>query len=140
MSEWLYDGKAVTEKDLEGQYAYVYEIENLLSGRRYIGKKVLFFKKFKMVKGKKKRHLVESDWRSYWGSNQNLLEDIKAHGSENFKRTILQWCSSKGEANYEEARLQFELGVLLNENFYNDQIRVRIHSSHIRNEKTKAPS
>lgn len=132
---WFYNDRPVTNEDLEGQYGFVYLIENLLSGKRYIGKKVLFFKKFRTVKGKKKRYLADSDWLTYYGSNRLLLEDIEANGVENFKRTILRWCKTKGEANYYEAKMQFEKNVLLDSNYYNDQIRVRIHSSHIKNEK-----
>jgi len=132
---WFYNDRPVTNEDLEGQYGFVYLIENLLSGKRYIGKKVLFFKKFRTVKGKKKRYLADSDWLTYYGSNRLLLEDIEANGVENFKRTVLRWCKTKGEANYYEAKMQFEKNVLLDSNYYNDQIRVRIHSSHIKNEK-----
>jgi hypothetical protein len=132
---WFYNDRPVTNEDLEGQYGFVYLIENLLSGKRYIGKKVLFFKKFRTVKGKKKRYLADSDWLTYYGSNRILLEDIEANGVENFKRTVLRWCKTKGEANYYEAKMQFEKNVLLDSNYYNDQIRVRIHSSHIKNEK-----
>jgi hypothetical protein len=135
MSEWIYNGKPVTEKDIEGFYGYVYEIESLVTGKKYIGKKLLWHKKIKIKNGKKKRYLAESDWKTYWGSNKLLLEDIKTQGEEKFKRTILQLCKSKGETSYIEAKYQFDKNVLKDKNFYNDLIRVRIHSSHVRDEK-----
>jgi len=140
MTEWLYDGAPIKEEDLANTAGFVYEVTNLKSGKRYIGKKTLWFKKTKMVKGKKKRFLVESDWREYWGSSKKLLEDIEESGVENFKRTILRWCSSKGESSYWEAKLQFENNVLIDENYYNDLIRCRIHSSHIKDAKEKENS
>jgi hypothetical protein len=139
MTDWIYDGKPISPEFLFGYYGFVYEIENVLTGRKYIGKKLLWFKKTKMVKGKKKRYLKESDWRTYWGSNNALLEDIEKHGEQNFKRTILCWCKSKGECSYMEAKYQFERSVLIDSAYYNDLIRCRIHSKHIKDEK-KAPS
>lgn len=132
---WIYNDRPVTENDIEDQYGFVYEITNLLNGKRYIGKKLLWFSKTKTVKGKKKRYKVESDWKTYWGSNKQLLLDIAQYGEENFIRTVLYWCKNKGEANYMEAKIQFEKGVLLDENFYNDLIRVRVSGSHVRNVK-----
>lgn len=135
MQEWTYDGGQIKEEDLTNNYGFVYEIENLLTGKKYIGKKLLWFKKIRTKKGKKQRYLAPSDWRLYWGSNKVLLEEIKVLGEDNFKRTILKWCKSKGECNYWEAKLQFEKDVLMDENYYNDLIRVRIHSSHMKNDK-----
>ena len=68
---------------------FVYKITNSLTGRAYIGKKLLQFKGTKQVKGKKKRTLVESDWRTYNGSNVELQNDIAALGETNFVFTIL---------------------------------------------------
>ena len=132
MNEWTYNNETITEEMLKDSYGFVYIIENLETNRKYIGKKLLWFKKTRMVKGKKKRYLAPSDWVVYWGSNQELLEDIKKIGFEKFKRTILHWCKTKGECNYIEAKEQFERNVLLDENYYNDLIRCRVHSSHIK--------
>jgi RNA:NAD 2'-phosphotransferase (TPT1/KptA family) len=132
MNAWTYNNEPITEEMLKDSYGFVYIIENLETNRKYIGKKLLWFKKTRMVKGKKKRYLAPSDWVVYWGSNQELLEDIKKIGFEKFKRTILHWCTTKGECNYVEAKEQFERNVLLDENYYNDLIRCRIHSSHIK--------
>lgn len=129
---WYYRDRPVTEQDLEGQYGFVYVIENLSNGRKYIGKKFLWSKKTKQVKGKKKRYLTESDWESYFGSNEELKEDIKKLGEDSFRRTILKLCKSKGETSYWEAKYQFDNDVLLNENFYNRWIMCRVHSSHIK--------
>ena len=62
---WLYDNKEL-EVIPEDAYGYVYLITNTATGRKYIGKKLFWFRKTKVVKGKKKRIKVESDWRDYW--------------------------------------------------------------------------
>ena len=129
---WLYMNREVNESDIEGQYGFVYIIENLLTQKKYIGKKLLLNKKTKVLKGKKKRYLVESDWKEYWGSNKVLQEDIKTHGEDNFKRTILKFCESRGECNYWEAKYQFDNNCLDGEEWYNEWIMVRVHRSHLK--------
>jgi len=133
---WLYNDVLVEDADLDNHLGFVYEIENLVTGKRYIGKKLLLHRKTRQVKGKKKKYLAESDWKTYWGSSKKLLEDIDIHGEENFKRTILVWCKSKGEANYLELYFQMKNNVLLDENYYNDFVGVKIHSRHVKNVKT----
>ena len=66
-------------------------IEDLDTGRLYIGKKVMFFKGFKSVKKKRKRILKESDWREYYGSSDVLNEEVAKRGADRFKRTILHF-------------------------------------------------
>jgi hypothetical protein len=129
---WLYDDTPVDESALESYIGFVYVIENINNGRLYIGKKLLKFKRTKKVKGKNKKILVDSDWRSYWGSNKVLQEDVKELGDTKFTRKILRLCKNRGEMNYYEAKYQFELGVLESDRFYNDAIMVRVHRSHLR--------
>jgi hypothetical protein len=132
MKTWLWNGEPVQEETLKDYYGYVYEVRNLATGRRYIGKKLLWNRKIRVKNGKRKRFLAESNWRDYWGSNKTLLEDVEKYGEENFIRTILRLCKSKGECNYWEAKIQFEKDVLLDDAFYNDLIRCRIHRSHVK--------
>lgn len=134
---WLYNNIPVLEID-EKYISFVYLITNLTNNKRYVGKKTTKFLKRKKIKGKKKtkKILVDSDWREYYGSSNSLLKDIELFGKENFKREILVFCLSKGTASYIEAKLQFSMEVLENPDlFYNDQIRCRIHRSHIKIEK-----
>ena len=85
--------------------AFVYLITNLLTGRSYVGRKYVY----KTVKRKK---AGESDWRRYFGSSKELKEDIKLFGEENFRREIIHFCKTRGEANYLEVREQFVRDVL----------------------------
>lgn len=129
---WYYEFKPIDESILESYVGFVYCITNLTNGRRYIGKKLLKFKRSKQVKGKKKRFLVDSDWRTYWGSNKTLIADVQALGEDKFRRDIMRLCVSKGECNYFEAKLQFECNVLETDSFYNDWIMLKVHRSHLK--------
>ena len=120
-----------TELDPKKIYGFVYLIENLVNGRRYIGKKLFFFKGFKTVKKKKKRILVESDWKTYYGSSNALQKDLDELGKENFRRVILHLCRSKSECSYLEAKEQFDRRCILDPMYYNDQIRLRCHRNHL---------
>jgi Putative endonuclease segE, GIY-YIG domain len=134
---WLYEGKEFTEVP-DGIVGFVYKITNTLDKREYIGKKLFSFVRSKPVKGKtrRKRTVFESDWREYYGSNKELCDDVGTHGERHFIREILHLCESKGLCNYHEARLQFLLGVLEQpEKFYNQQIRCRVHRSHLKLKK-----
>lgn len=138
---WYYKNNPVDEPP-EDAVGFVYIIENLTNGRKYIGKKLLSFSKttYKTItlkNGKKKKKKIKgkipSDWKDYYGSNNQLNEDVKQLGTENFKREILYYCESKAECSYVEAKLQFEYRVLESDDFYNNNIQVRVHGSHIKN-------
>ena len=107
----------------------------------YIGKKLAKFSKttYKTVKlkngTKKKKRIkskIDSDWREYYGSNDQLNKDVEQQGRENFRREIIYYCTSKAECSYIEAREQFSRRVLESDNYYNGQISVRVHGSHIK--------
>jgi hypothetical protein len=137
--EWTYRGEPVDNlpEDCE---AFVYLITNTTDGRMYVGKKLAKFKKTRPpLKGKKnkRRTKVESDWREYWGSSDNLLEDVAALGPEKFTREILHYCPSRGVASYLEAREQFERRVLETDDYYNGIINVRVGGSKLLKEALK---
>lgn len=125
---WLYRDTEFTPTELDPKkiYGFVYLITNLVNGRRYVGKKLFFFKGFKKVKKKKKRILVESDWKTYYGSSNALEKDINDLGKDNFRREILHLCTSKSECSYLEMKEQVERNAILCDGYYNDQIRVRV--------------
>lgn len=131
MSDWYYNGEVF---DTPGEYyGFVYEITNLLSGRKYIGKKFFWSTKRKQVNKVRKRVKVESDWKDYWSSSDELKADIQALGQHNFKREILHLCKNKGTANYLEAKEQFKFEVLENKDlWYNSWIQVKVHHTHIK--------
>jgi len=136
---WTYQNKII-ETLPEECVGFVYLITNVISGRKYIGKKLAKFAKtsYKVVKlkngtkkKKKIRSKIDSDWRDYYGSNLELNVDVLKLGKENFTREILYYCTSKSQCSYIEAREQFTRKVLESKDYYNGQISVRVHGSHI---------
>ena len=132
MVNWLFNDELFDETKIEDNYGFVYEITNLETNKKYIGKKLFYFSKTRQVKGKKKRVKVSSDWQTYYGSNEELQKDVKSLGMNKFKRKILHLCKTKGECNYLEAKEQFVNSVLEKEDYYNSWIMVRIRKSHIK--------
>jgi hypothetical protein len=119
----------ILEDTAELPYGFVYQITNLIDNRKYIGKKqCLTVKKRPPLKGKKNKRCetVETDWKIYTSSSNELNNDIKKHGIKNFSFEILKWCCSKWELSYNEARLQFINEVLLSNEYYNGIINLRI--------------
>ena len=138
---WLYENTQISQLP-ENCVGFVYLITNNVTGRKYIGKKLAKFSKttYRVVKlknGNKKRKKirskVDSDWQTYFGSNDQLNKDIAELGSDNFTREILFYCTSKAACSYIEAREQFNHRVLESDDYYNGQIVCRIHGSHIKN-------
>lgn len=129
---WLYQGKEFTDPDSK-LIGFVYLITCNVSGKRYIGKKLFWSTKRKQVKGKSKRIKVESDWKSYWSSSDELKADVKKLGEENFTKEIIHLCYGKGELSYLEAREQFDRRVLESAtDWYNSWIMVRVNASHLK--------
>jgi len=130
---WMYKGKEVV--DIPAEFiGFVYLITNTTNNRKYIGKKLTQFKRSKKpLKGRtnKRRYTVESDWRDYYGSSDELTADIELLGKDKFTREILFWCSNKSELSYIEAREQFTHKVLESKQWYNGHIRVRVHQKGI---------
>ena len=131
---WLYNDEPFDQPQPE-HYGFVYIIQNTQTGKSYIGKKLFWHKKTKILKGKKKRYLAESDWKSYYGSSIELQKDVKEAGEQAFQRKILHLCKSKSECSYYEGMEQFQRAVLFKpELYYNDWIIVRVHRKHVLNE------
>ena len=81
----------------------------------------------------RKRYKVESDWKDYWSSSDELKADVAKLGEQNFTRTILHLCKNKGSCNYLEAKEQFLNGVLeYPELWYNAWIQVKVMRSHVK--------
>lgn len=136
---WLYNGKEVTDEDIEGHWGFVYVITRLIDGKSYIGKKQLTStRKKKLTKkelaehnkpGRKpthKRVTSESDWKDYWGSEPNLKKEVKDLGADKFVRSIIRFCKSKKQLSYYEEHEQHLRNVLeFPEKFYNSNISGR---------------
>jgi len=137
---WYYNNEPVEEIS-EEYIGFVYIITNLTNNRKYIGKKLAKFAKttvrvVKLKNGNKRkkriRGKVESDWKDYYGSNDQLQADVAQLGTDKFRRDILYFCKTKAECSYIEAREQFSRRVLESDDYYNGHIQVRVHGSHIK--------
>jgi len=105
---------------------YIYMTTNLETNRSYIGKKN-FFHKNNVKLGKKelaalpvtrgrtkttKLVVKSSDWKTYYGSANEIKEDLKKYPKDKFVRVILKLCKSKKELTYFECKYLFQYGVL----------------------------
>lgn len=131
---WYYNDQVFDQTPEEYQ-GFVYEITELDTGKKYIGKKN-FWKPKILPKTKNRARRVrtrtESDWRSYYGSSEQVKTLLLEKGAAAFKRVILKLCETKGEMSYYEAKLQFHYDVLLSDEYYNEFIGCKIHSKHLK--------
>lgn len=133
---WIYKNKEVSCIDdmPEDVVGFVYEIVNKDNDTRYIGKKVIkTVRTSPPLKGtkKKRKTIRESDWKSYYGSNEVIKNLVKEGKKDIFERTILQYAFSKSELTYLEAKYQFMLGVLEKENYLNQNILGKFYKGRI---------
>ena len=130
---WIYQNKEFTESDIGKNIGCVYLITNKINNKQYIGKKLFWFSKTRIIKGKKKREKVLSDWQTYWSSSDQLKSDVVNLGGENFTREILYLCLNRGTMSYLEAREQFSRRVLeFPDLWYNGIIQCKIHRTHVK--------
>jgi hypothetical protein len=126
---WIYNNEPLIE--IPGQaIGFVYLITNLQNNKKYIGKKQFYFSKTTQKNLKKKKVKVESDWRTYTGSNDDLNNDIKTNNPE-LKQEILEICQTKSQLSYTEAYHQFQTNCILSEEYYNNWISVRVTRRHL---------
>lgn len=124
-SPWLWNGKPIVKIPDEHE-TFVYLITNRMNGMRYVGFKTAVSRRTKVV-NKKKRHVkVESDWKSYWSSSENLQADVRKYGKGNFLREILYLSVNKGVGKYLEAYEQFTRNALTKDGYYNGIVNLRI--------------
>ena len=83
---------------------YVYEVTNLINGKKYIGKRSC-------------KCPIEED--KYMGSGVAITRAIKKYGKENFKKDVLKICSTEDEAYAYEDIYTLKVKAWDNENYYN---------------------
>ncbi len=137
MYNWLYKGKEILNiSDLpENAIGFVYKIIRDSDGKFYVGKKNLYSERSKPLtkkelsehtgKGKKptkKKVVSESDWKTYYGSEKELKEEVRGNGPEGYSRYILHVCFHKKQLTYQEIRHQILEGCLESENSWNSNV------------------
>jgi hypothetical protein len=128
---WTYQQNELTEIP-ESFIGFVYLITNKQTGRMYIGKKNFYSTKTVQVNNKKKKKKVESDWKNYWSSSEELKKDVKELGADLFTREIIHLCKSKGVLNYLETKEIILRECLETDNYYNYWFSARVHQKHLR--------
>lgn len=130
---WKYNGKVWDRESYPNAYGFVYLITCKVTKKKYIGCKTLHSHRRVPVKGSVRRRRVtkESDWRTYYGSSEELKKDVETMGSDNFSREILHVCYNKAQLHYLEAKEQFDRGVLLSDDYYNAWISVKVRKSNL---------
>lgn len=134
---WLLKGKPYDPKfeDIPPEYVgFVYRITDTKTGEMYIGQKRFHKTKTLPVtktRKRRKKTLVESDWRTYHSSSEIIKENVAAGLSDRYRREILKFGYSKGDLNYLEMFWQVQLNVLFNDKYLNGIINARIHKKHV---------
>lgn len=125
MTWWYRNEELINIPDkMEG---FVYLITNLDNDKKYIGKKTFWTRRKDPKTGRRKK--LEGDWRKYFGSCDQLKEDVKNLGEDKFRREILYLCPHKKSMSYYETAEQFKRDVLLREDYYNTNVEGRFFSS-----------
>jgi len=121
-----------------GEYeGYIYMTTFLDTNRCYIGKKNFFhntnvklgkkeLENLPVTRGKKptkKKVTKESDWKTYYGSSQEVKDLLKVTPKDRIIRSVLHICKNKKELTYYECKYLFQYGVLESRDKYiNDNI------------------
>lgn len=128
---WHYNSSQSFEVP-ESAIAFIYRITNLTNDKFYIGRKMLLSNRKKKLtikekalegnsRKKFKREIKSTNWENYWGSNDELLNDVKELGEDKFKREILIFTTNKTDTSFYEMAIQIKEDVLF-KNSYNRHI------------------
>lgn len=141
---WRFRDKLITEIDdmPEGTFGFIYRVTHLPTKKKYIGKKVLFFernvklgkrelealkeeRKAAGIGGRvpaKKKVVKESDWKEYYGSQEEIKKLVRSSKPEDWTREILDFVPTKKLLTYYEIKHIFINNALEDNDFLNDNI------------------
>lgn len=125
---WKYNHQDFIEAP-KGMEGFVYLITNIENNKKYIGKKHFWTRQKDKKTGRRKKQ--ESDWQNYFGSCDELKEDIKTLGKDKFLREILYLCPHKKSMSFYETMEQFKRDVILKEDYYNTNVEGKFFSSEV---------
>ena len=138
MKKWLYKNKEIEcIEDLgENVFGFIYVTTHIPTGKKYLGKKSLYSTINKKL-GKKelanqpitrgrskttKQITKESDWKTYYGSEEFIKDKIKNNLHSEFSREIIQLVPNKKLLTYFECKYQFIHSVLESDKWNNTNI------------------
>ena len=146
---WKYKDSIIESIDEmpKSSFGFIYEVTHTPTGRKYIGKKVLYFernkklgkraleelrleRKAKGIGGRtpmKQKIVTESDWKTYYGSHKEIITLIKDKKQEEFTREILQFVPTKKQLTYFECKYLFIKEVLEGNDYINDNVLAKFY-------------
>lgn len=141
---WIYEGKKISSiQDMpKGAISFIYRIENVTTGRYYIGRRTFSSSKKKKLTAKEKLlpenarktfkyEICEvSGWKKYCGSNTTLKEEVK--NGHKIEKYILCFCYSKAETTYKETEAIICGQALLDPLSYNDWCSAKIYKKFLK--------
>ena len=118
--------------NIDKYYGYVYMTTNLENGRQYIGKKIFKNTTNKKLGKKelaslptqrgrtpsKKKVITESNWKTYYGSADEVKEWTKNTPPDKLQRIVLRLCKSSKELTYYETKYLFQYDVLADDKIW----------------------
>ena len=141
---WLYNSTPIlTIEDLpELTFGFIYITTHTPTGKKYLGKKSIFHTLNKKL-GKKelaeqpitrgrakttKQIIKESDWKTYYGSEEFIKQAIRNKQHDEFTREIIHFVTNKKQLTYYECKYQFIHGVLESDEWMNSSILGKFYS------------
>ena len=141
---WLYNNTPLnTIEDMpEGTFGFIYITTHIPTGKRYLGKKSLYHSTNQKL-GKKelaeqpitrgrakttKLVIKESDWKTYYGSEESIKFAIKNKQHNEFIREIIHFIPNKKLLTYYETKYQFIYEVLESSDWLNTNILGKFYS------------
>ena len=107
---WLYP----IEIDINDWFGFIYRIIEKDTSKHYIGKKQFHTYRKKRLKERKNRKTIvtESDWKSYTSSSNQINENLKLKGADNYSFIIESLHKTRGSLFYAEVERQITENVL----------------------------
>jgi hypothetical protein len=136
---WKYKEQIIENIEDFGEiipFGFIYIVTHTPTGKKYLGKKSLFHTLNKKL-GKKellqqpitrgrakttKQIVKESDWKTYYGSEDFIKQLIKENKHSEFTREIIQLVYNKKLLTYFECKYQFTYGVLESTDWINNNV------------------
>jgi hypothetical protein len=133
---WIHKGKVVESlEDVPNDaIGFVYEIRNKEDNTKYIGKKTLKSKRtLPPLKGTKRKRKVikESNWKTYYSSNDEIKDLVKKGKIDIFEREILEYAYSNIQLTYLETKYQFIREVLEKDDYLNVNILGKFYKGNL---------
>lgn len=143
MSKWVWRKKPLLEVP-EGSYGFVYKITVLkgpYKGYIYVGQKSFTSKKTLSKKqqdqlwsgrGKKpKKAMLESNWKTYCSSSEDVKKLVAEMGVDKFKWEVLELACNKSDLNLKEVEWMVTEMVLRIEKSFNKWMSFKIRKEQV---------